>query len=104
MADLAITPRYLAKLATKQDDASNKAGDAASAASGIETAVWVTHGVISGSSNSAFTDAEKVRREAGKNISTASSDLAAKLRTADVTYAGVDDDLSGNLDKQMLSR
>jgi hypothetical protein len=104
MANLAVTPGYLDKLASKQDDASNKANDAASAASGIEPAVWVTHGVISGASNSAFTGAERMRREAGKDIAAASSDLAAKLRTAGVTYAGVDDELGGNLDKQAVAR
>ncbi|MGF2947291.1 ESX-1 secretion-associated protein [Mycobacterium sp. Lab-001] len=102
MADLAVTPEYLEKLAKKQDDASGKASDAATAAAKIETAVWVTHGVISGVSNSAFTAAEKVRANAGKNIATAASDLAAKLRTADTVYAGVDEDLGASIDKQVL--
>ncbi len=102
MANLAVTPDYLEKLAKSQDEASNTAGDAATAASKIEVAVWVTHGVISGVSNSAFTAAEKARQGAGKNVSTATSDLAAKLRTAGQTYKSVDDELSGNLDKQVL--
>ncbi|BBZ46760.1 ESX-1 secretion-associated protein [Mycobacterium parmense] len=104
MANLAITPDYLEKLAKKQDDASSKARDAATAASGIETAVWVTHGVISGVSNSAATAAEGVRRGAANNIATAASDLAAKLRTAAQTYTGVDQDTSENLNKQVHER
>jgi uncharacterized protein YukE len=104
MASLKVTPDYLEKLAKSQDEASKTAGDAATAASKIEVAVWVTHGVISGVSNSAFTAAEKARQGAGKNISTASSDLAAALRTASQTYEKVDEELSGNLDKQVLSQ
>ena len=104
MADLTVDPDYLERLAKKQDDASGKAADAATAAAKIETAVWVTHGVISGVSNSAFTAAENVRRNAGKNIATAASDLAAKLRTAHTAYADVDSDLGANLDKQVLDR
>lgn len=102
MANLAVTPDYLEKLAKSQDEASKTAGDAATAASKTEVAVWVTHGVISGVSNSAFTAAEKARQGAGNNIKTATSDLAAKLRTASQTYVSVDDELSGNLDKQVL--
>ncbi len=102
MANLLVTPEYLEKLATRQDEASKKAADAAGAAANIEVAVWVTHGVISGVSNSSFTAAEKARRGAGGNISTATSDLAAKLRTASQTYSGVDDDLRGNLGTQVL--
>lgn len=102
MANLTVTPGYLEKLAKSQDEASKTAGDAATATSKIEVAVWVTHGVISGVSNSAFTAAEKARQGAGNNIKTASSDLAAKLRTANQTYEKVDNELSGNLDKQVL--
>jgi uncharacterized protein YukE len=104
MANLAVTPDYLEKLAKSQDQASKTAGEAATAAAKIEVAVWVTHGVISGVSNSAFTAAEKVRRSAAGNISTATSDLAAKLRTAGQTYANVDDELRGNIDKQVLPK
>ncbi|OBI59772.1 ESX-1 secretion-associated protein [Mycobacterium sp. E796] len=102
MANLTVTPDYLEKLAKSQDQASTTAGDAATATSKIEVAVWVTHGVISGVSNSAFTAAEKARQGAGNNIKTAASDLAAALRTAGKTYAAVDEELSGNLDKQVL--
>ncbi len=102
MARLAVDPRYLEQLAGKQAQASTKAEEAATAASNTETAVWVTHGVISGTSNSAFVTAEKQRRGAGQNIRQHASDLAAKLRVAKQTYEGVDEELSGNLDKQML--
>ncbi len=103
MARLNVDEKYLEQLATKQGQAATKAEEAASAASNTETAVWVTHGVISGSSNGAFVTAEKQRRGAGQNIKQHASDLAAKLRVAKQTYEGVDEDLSANLNKQMLS-
>ncbi|OBH39607.1 hypothetical protein A5692_00545 [Mycobacterium sp. E342] len=102
MANLNVDEKYLEQLATKQGQAAAKAEDAASAASNTETAVWVTHGVISGASNSAFVTAEKQRRGAGQNIRQHASDLAAKLRVAKQTYESVDEELSGNLTKQML--
>jgi Excreted virulence factor EspC, type VII ESX diderm len=104
VANLAVTPGYLEKLATKQDEASKKAGEAAGAASDTEWKVWLTHGVISGISNGAFSTAEGVRRSAGANISRAASDLAAKLRTASQTYESVDEELRGNIDKQVLPK
>ncbi|OBG65089.1 MULTISPECIES: ESX-1 secretion-associated protein [unclassified Mycobacterium] len=102
MATLNVDEKYLEELATKQVQAATKAEEAATAAGNTETAVWVTHGVISGASNSAFVTAEKQRRGAGQNIRQHASDLAAKLRVAKQTYAGVDEDLSRNLNKQML--
>ena len=104
MAELTVTSEYLKELATKQDSASTEAGDAALATSKITAAVWVTHGVLSGASNSAFSDAESLRREASQNISAACHDLAAKLRAAEDAYTGVDDDLGDSLDKQVLAR
>lgn len=101
MATLNVDENYLETLATKQGQAATKAAEAASAASNTETAVWVTHGVISGASNSAFVTAEKQRRGAGQNIGQHASDLAAKLRVAKQTYGGVDEELSENLNKQM---
>ncbi|MCV7429652.1 ESX-1 secretion-associated protein [Mycobacterium montefiorense] len=102
MATLSVDEKYLEQLATKQGQAATKAQEAASAASNTATAVWVTHGVISGSSNGAFVTAENQRRGAGRNIGQHASDLAAKLRAAKQTYEGVDEDLSANLNKQML--
>jgi hypothetical protein len=104
MANLSVTPDYLDKLAKRQDDAAGAAAEAASTATGVGTACWITHGVISGSSNGAFGTAADARKAAGDTIRKASADLAAKLRTAKITYEGVDDDLGGNLDKQMLSK
>lgn len=104
MANLQVDPRYLEELAKKQDGAAEKSGEAKGATSGVETAVWVTHGVISGASNTAFTAVEKTRRAAAGNIEQASKDLAAKLRAAGVTYTGVDEDVSVNIAKQVLDR
>jgi uncharacterized protein YukE len=104
MAELEVDPRDLEDMAKKQDGAAEKSGEAKGVTSGVETAVWVTHGVISGASNTAFTAAEKVRRGAAHNIEQASIDLAAKLRAAKETYEGVDADLSANIKKQVLDR
>ncbi|MBO0677341.1 ESX-1 secretion-associated protein [Mycolicibacterium sp. S2-37] len=104
MANLTVTPDYLEKLAKKQDDAVTEAGGAAGAASGTGTSCWINHGVISGASNSSISTAEDSRAAAGKTISQACSDLAAKLRVARQAYASVDAELGGNLDKQVLSK
>src|SRR5258707_3262143 len=101
MARLNVDEKYLEQLATKQGRAAIKAEEAASAASNTETAVWVTHGVISGSSNGAFVTAEKQRRGAGQNIRQHAADLAAKLRVAKQTYEGVDQDFICNINKHM---
>jgi hypothetical protein len=102
MARLDVDESYLARLATKQGQAATRAQGTATATGNTEIAVWLTHGVIGGSSNSAFVTAEKQRRGAGRNISQHACDLAAKLRVARQTYAAVDGELSGNLDRQML--
>lgn len=104
MANLSVTPEYLDKLAKKQDDAASAAAEAASTATGVSTSCWLTHGVISGSSNGAFGTTADARKAAGETIRDAAADLAAKLRTAKITYQGVDEELGGNLDKQILSK
>lgn len=104
MASMNVTADYLEKLAKKQDDAATEAAAAASAADGTGTSCWLTHGVISGASNSAIGGVESARSSAGKALRQASVDLAAKLRTAKEVYAGVDDDLSKNVDKQVLPK
>ncbi|KAA1251795.1 ESX-1 secretion-associated protein [Mycobacterium simiae] len=104
MANLALTPGHLDNLAGKQDRAAEMTAEAATAANGIPTAVWVTHGVISSSSNIRFVEAEAARRMAAENMRKVAADLAAKLRTAKETYASVDEELSRNIDKQMISR
>jgi ESX secretion-associated protein EspC/F len=104
MSTLGVKPGHLEELAKDQDTASAKSKQAAGAASKIESSVWVTHGVISGVSNTSFTNAERARSAAGGNIAATSADLAAKLRTAARAYEGVDSDLSANVDKQILPR
>jgi hypothetical protein len=102
---LGVSPTILELLATKQEAAAEKSGEAAGATGGLTTAVWVTHGVISGVSNGAFSSAEDMRKKAGQNLATAGKDLAAKLRAAKQAYTGVDHDLGDNIDKtQMLDK
>ncbi|CQD06281.1 ESX-1 secretion-associated protein [Mycobacterium europaeum] len=104
MTALNVTPDYLETLAGKQDAAKGVAAEAAGATSNLTVAVWVTHGVISGCSNAAFSGAEGARRTAGQNLSAAANELAAKLRGAKAAYKGVDSELSGNLKSQMLDQ
>jgi hypothetical protein len=104
MADVTVTPEHLDKLATAQDQAATQAGTAASAAAGLEVDCWVSHGVVSGASNVAFTKAAEARKSTGEAMSKASTELAAKLRTAKKVYNTTDDQAGKNLDKQMLDR
>ncbi|WP_205874293.1 ESX-1 secretion-associated protein [Mycobacterium camsae] len=103
MPDLTVTAGYLEQLAAMQDQAATAAGSAADAASGIKTEVWVTHGVICGASNIAFTGAEEVRRAAGEAMKQASINLAAKLRAAESGYHGTDEQTRASIDQQVVS-
>lgn len=102
MADVTVTPAHLDRLATAQDQASTQAGTAASAASGLETDVWVSHGVVSWYSNLAFTKAADARKSTGDAMGKASTELADKLRTAKKVYASTDEQAGKNIDKQVL--
>lgn len=102
MADLAVTPEHLIELAAQHDQAATDAHQATSAATNIKTDVWVTHGVICGSSNVWFARAEKARRDVGKSLEQACRDLAGTLRTASEIYDVLDIDLGENLNIQVL--
>lgn len=104
MADLLISPTVLETLAKNQTDAAKDAQAAANGLSGTGSDCWVSHGVISGSSNTAFSAVEETRQNAGQALANASTGLAAKLRAAKLAYEGVDSELGENLDKQMLDR
>ncbi len=104
MAELTVTPDYLEKIAKRQDDAAAEASGAATAHSGVGSNCWLTHGVISGPSNLAVSTAEEACTAATNTCKKACADLAAKLRTARQAYAGVDAELGGNMDKQVLAK
>jgi hypothetical protein len=102
--DLHVTPSYLEKLATKQDEAATEAAGAATVHGGVGTNCWVSHGVMSGPSNSAVSTVETTRTTVGNALAKACSDLKGKLLTAKQMYAAVDDELAGNLDKQVVPK
>lgn len=102
--NLYVNPTILETLATKQDEAGKWATQGADALSGTGSDCWVTHGVISGPSNSAFDTIESSRKAAGEALADASATLAAKLRGAKLAYEGVDGELKDNLAKQMLDK
>ncbi len=104
MADLTVDTDYLEDLAATQNEAAGYAAQAAQATSEIGHKLNWTHGVISTASNGAFASAEVSRRNAGLALQQASEDLAEKLLAGGVMFKGVDEDLSINLDRQMLDR
>ncbi|BBY21414.1 type VII secretion target [Mycobacterium stomatepiae] len=104
MADLTVTPEHLDKLATSQTQAASQATTASSAGSNVEVATWVTHGIISGASNVAFTKAAAARKKTADAMSKASTELAGKLRTAKAVYGSADDEAGKNIDRQLLDR
>ena len=104
MADLLLNPGTLKTLADRQTDAAKDADAGAGALGGTGSNCWLTHGVISGCSNSAFGDIEEIRKAAGTSLANGSRTLAAKLLAAREAYTGVDSELAGNLNKQMLDK
>lgn len=103
-AEIVADPAKIELLAKKHDEAAAEGVDMAKAANGTGSSCWVNHGVVSNSSNDSFGTTEEARRAAGQTIRQASIDLAAKLRTAAKVYSGVDEDLSSNLDKQVVPK
>jgi hypothetical protein len=104
MANLLVSPAILETLATKQEAAQKDAQAGADALNGTGSNCWLNHGVISGCSNGGFDTIEGIRKAAGKALGDASLLLASKLRTAKAAYEGVDSELAGNLNKQLLDR
>ena len=104
MADLLIDPAKLETLAKNHEDAADVAKSAANDLAGTGNDCWITHGVISGSSDGAFSTIEGIRQAAGLALSDASRSMAAKLRAAKHAYEGVDSELGGNLNKQMVDK
>lgn len=102
--NMTVTPATLETLAKNQEAAAKDAQAGAEAMNGTGSNCWLNHGVISGSSNGAFDTIEGIRKAAGNALANASNKMAAKLRTAKAAYSGVDSDLAGNLDKQMLDK
>lgn len=107
-ASFHVDPDKVQQLAVNQDEA---AAESATAATLIEkekvpltTGVWLTHGIYSAPSNSAFNELVGARRAAALMMKEACLDQGAKARAAAVTYAGVDQDLAENLKNQMLDR
>jgi ESX secretion-associated protein EspC/F len=104
MADLLLYPDILKTLSDRQIAASDYAVQGANALNGTGSNCWLTHGVISGCSNGAFSSIEDIRKAAGMALAKASTDMAAKLLTAKAAYTGVDSELAGNLHKQMVDK
>jgi hypothetical protein len=103
MDDVRITTEHLKQLAANHDEAALGSQSATDVASGISKNVWITHGVASSASNSAFTQAENARRNAGERLKRASNELAAKLRDAANAYESTDKQTSENIAKQLRS-
>lgn len=104
MTELNVSASTLKTLANSQTTASSYAKAGADAVGGIGSDCWISHGVISGASNGAFSTVEEIRKAAGTAFSDASLGLAAKLTAAERAYEGVDEELADNLDSQMVDR
>ncbi|OBA73411.1 hypothetical protein A5641_19390 [Mycobacterium sp. 1554424.7] len=102
MQSLDVTPAYLEELAQRQDQASAQAESATKAVSDVKTALWVSHGVASGWSNTAFTRAVAARAAAGQKLQQSSTTLAVNLRDAKTAYENTDAQAHDNLDQQAL--
>lgn len=103
MLDLVVTPNYLDKLATIENQASGKIGSAAQVTNGVSGDVWVSHGVASEPSNIALTRAEGARRSAVEAMQHVCEDLAVKLGAAADAYAKTDEQAGGNIDQQLVA-
>lgn len=104
MQELTVDPDYLNELAGFQDQASGQATSGAKATHKVSHDLWLTHGVISGVSNTEVSDAVNDRVAAGKAIAKACAALADSLRSAADAYQGTDEQESENLDNQLLDR
>ena len=90
--EIVVQPGHLQALASKQTDASAEAESASKKGSGFTDAVWMSHGMLSEPSNSAFSRAEDARQDACEAIQKAIDELATKLCAAADIYQGVDQD------------
>jgi hypothetical protein len=105
MADLLLNPSTLTALANSQEAAAKHAEAAANDLNGTASDCRITHGAIGCPLAAGGLDSiEEIRRVAGQALADGSKHLAAKLRAAREAYQGVDGELAGNLNKQMLDR
>lgn len=104
MADVVITPEHLDHLAAMQDQASESAqvaGSTGPSGTHVSSTLMWTHGGIFAISNMAFGDVVHMRNQSIERSSTATAELAAKLRGAREAYQVLDQQLAENLDKQL---
>jgi ESX secretion-associated protein EspC/F len=104
MARLVISSTILETLAKNQETAAKDAQAAAGDLDGTGSDCWISHGVISGSSDGAFDTIEGIRKAAGTALADASLRMAAKLRAADKAYKGVNSELGANFRRQMRDK
>ncbi|MEE6179554.1 type VII secretion target [Mycobacterium sp. 050134] len=104
MIDLTVDPRYLKELAQYQDQAAVHSSSGATAAEETATNLWVTHGVISGLSNTAAGRCVNVRRAAGVAMADVSARLATALRIAGRLYANVEEDSKDTVDAVLFDQ
>ncbi|SOX53211.1 ESX-1 secretion-associated protein [Mycobacterium ahvazicum] len=97
---LDATPQHIVALATAQESAAAQALRAGATGSNLRDAVWVTHGVISGASNVAFTKASAARAKTAEAVSKTAAALAQKLQTAKNAYQNTDEAMSNSLAAQ----
>lgn len=100
MADVVVVPEHLGQLAAVQEQASQTvqmAGSAGPTAAQAHEQLYATHGVISGFSNDAITQALAARAKGVQATTRASAALAAELRAASEVYKTTDEQWGKNL-------
>lgn len=100
--DLSVETAHLSTLAAKQDNAATKEDSATAAATNIGSALWVSHGVVCGASNTAVSEAEEARRAAGEAMQKTSASLSERLRTARSLYESTDENSAESIAKQAV--
>ena len=103
MSDLTADTDYLHGLAKTERDASTGTRSAVTPTAGLRKEIWKTHGVYTGFGNHAIGVAVSALEAASEAMAMLSDKLADDLDNAGNTYAGTDQELSQDLDKQMGS-
>jgi len=105
MSDLIVTTNHLkTTLASTQSKTASMAASAATVAEGIKDDLWITHGVISGRSNTDLTNAESERRFMVTEIGNICNALGLRLGEAAQKYDRTDADAAESFDQQVLDK
>jgi hypothetical protein len=101
MAELNVELTYLEELATEQDEAAERLGEAIEAVDGTARKLWFDHGPICFDAVTAMMNAEAERTNACNSMIAVSADLAEKLRAGASAYETTDTQSSKELNREV---